>query len=115
MRAARIDVQGISGPARRHEQPIPLGTAEAYIRTCFGQPYLANACTVGRQNVHTIISRPSPPGRRPHIAVDVDAQTVWPDAHAFQPHVRKLPTLGQSRSIAYVVDLDVARGARVDD
>src|SRR5690606_31036059 len=69
------DVDGVERLAGRHEQSIAFAAPEADVRADLRQSDLADACAVGRKDVHAIVTIADPTGARPHIAI-----LIAPDA-----------------------------------
>ena len=60
MRTLRFHVNGIERRATGHEQPVPLGAAEADIGADLRQSDQANSVSIGRKYVHTVIPVTNP-------------------------------------------------------
>src|SRR5262249_56397351 len=75
-RALRIDVERIERVARRHEQPVALGAAEAEIGGTLGQGDEADGLAGRVENLHPVQLRAAHAPAAPQIAVDVAAKAV---------------------------------------
>ena len=82
-----LDIDGVERLARGHEQPVALAAAEADVGADLRQPDLADARAVGREDVHAVVTVADPAGRRPDVAVLVDADAVG-EAALLAVHLR---------------------------
>src|SRR5262245_19582732 len=71
-----FDEDGIERLAAGHEQAVAAGAAEAEVAADFGQQDLADAGSVGGEDVDAVVAVADPAHRGPDIAVDVAADAV---------------------------------------
>src|SRR5690606_33541918 len=89
MRAASLHVQRVQRLACRHEQAVPLHTAEAQVGTDLRQEDYTDSVSVWCENMHAVESLTAPSGTRPDIPVDVRAYAVGAAGLAVVVHARK--------------------------
>src|ERR1700732_188839 len=76
LRTLGLTVNGVERLARRHEQAIPLGAAEAEVCARFWKMNLADQRAVRRENVHSVVSFSSPASSGPDVAVHIAANAI---------------------------------------
>src|SRR5258706_7793639 len=104
--ALGLDVHGIQGLARGHEQAVPLGTAEADVRADLRQADLADALAIRSEDVHAVVSLAGPAGPRPDVSVHVGADAVRRARLAGELHRAESASLQEAPLVHHVEDLD---------
>src|SRR5216683_1746934 len=78
-RALGVHIDGVERLARRHEQAVPLGTAEADVAADLRQPDATDQLAFRRPHRDPAVAdRTAGVARRPEIAIDVGAHPVGP-------------------------------------
>src|SRR5262249_2848937 len=72
----RLYIQGVQGLARRHEQAVALGAAEADVGTDLRQQDQADPLAVRCEHVDPVVAVAHPAGPDPDVAVDVRPDAV---------------------------------------
>src|SRR5262245_26249566 len=86
--ALDTDIQGVERLARRHEQAIALGSAEADVAADLGQADAADQLAFGIPNRDAAVADIAPGvARDPDVAVDVATQPVGPALDAVDHEV----------------------------
>src|SRR5882757_10730394 len=75
-RALRIHIERIERVARRHEQAVALGGAEAHVGAALGQRDEADRLAGRIEYLHAVLLRIAHAPAAPEIAVDVAAEAV---------------------------------------
>src|SRR3981189_2264094 len=101
--ALRVNVERIDRVARRHEQPVAGGAAEAHVGGALGQLYEADRLAGRIEHLDAVERRAHAPAA-PQIAVDVDPKAV---GRFFFFAVDEYAAIGELRSsIDHVEDID---------
>src|ERR1700733_8166735 len=112
-RALSIDVDGVQGLTRRHEQAISLGAAEAKVATDLRKADSPDEFPRRRPYRHTTVADRSPGiARAPDVAVDVAAHSVRPAMDTVDHAVTEQTLIGELVVAADVEHVDVALAAR---
>src|SRR5262245_11154898 len=104
--ALRVHEQRIDRMARRHEQAVALGAAEADVGAALRQRNESDRLAGGVENLHAVLLRIAHAPAAPEIAVDVAAEAV---RRAARLGGEEGARIGELLAV-YVVDADHARG-----
>src|SRR5262245_25284063 len=105
-RALRVYEQRIDRMARRHEQAVALGAAEADVGAAFRQRNESDRLGSGVENLHAVLLRIAHAPAAPEITVDVAAEAV---GRAARLGVDEGSGIGELLAVD-IVDADHARG-----
>src|SRR4051812_44709121 len=76
MRSLRFHIHGIQRRAAGHEEPVPLGAAEADVAANLRQLDLADAFSVGGKNMNPVVAVADPAGAGPDVSFDIRPDPV---------------------------------------